>query len=456
MKKELSVYMKPFVLLAGLLIRLLDKRKKVRGTSFQVAKELQVLYPDMERKQAELMFREMRLAYVLLVVIVGLLLVATIAVSSEERTVKISAGGIKRGNYDEADQLISLQVDYESGKREQVNLAVGAKEYTSEALEGILAEFCERLPGLILGENASLDKITDDLLLNESYEGYPFIISWYCRAGEYISDTGELICKPSQSVQTCLEPVIMYGNLQWEQVIYITILPGEIEEEEALRQYLLESEAQSRRESLWILPKEWQGEELTYRVIKKNYWGMGLLLVALIGMIVFFLADRDLHDRYVQRQKRLREEYAELLHRIVLYMGAGMTIRGSLNQISREYISKKVQDSREVIAFEELGYVCREIRTGVPEAEAYERFGQRTGLQEYIQLSTLLIQNLQKGSNALTERLREEAGKAQREYLQHCKKAGEEAQTKLLLPMVMMLVVVMLMILVPAFHSAGV
>ena len=92
-------------------------------------------------------------------------------------------------------------------------------------------------------------------------------------------------------------------------------------------------------------------------------------------------------------------------------------------------------------------------RSGVSEGRSYEHFGRRTGLQEYVRLSTLLMQNLKRGNSALLERLREEADKAWEEQLQQGRRMGEEAGTKLLVPMVMMLAVVMVMIMVPAFSA---
>ncbi|MDE7046257.1 MAG: hypothetical protein K2O97_14890, partial [Acetatifactor sp.] len=92
-------------------------------------------------------------------------------------------------------------------------------------------------------------------------------------------------------------------------------------------------------------------------------------------------------------------------------------------------------------------------RSGVSEASAYEHFGKRTCLQEYVRLSTLLTQNLKKGNSALLERLRAEADRAGEERLQNCKRLGEEAGTKLLVPMVLMLLVVMVMIMIPACSS---
>ena len=80
-------------------------------------------------------------------------------------------------------------------------------------------------------------------------------------------------------------------------------------------------------------------------------------------------------------------------------------------------------------------YTCRELQGGVSEGAAYEHFGKRTGLREYIRLGTLLGQNLKRGNSTLTERLREEAEKSSAESLLRVRRLGEEAGTKLLVPM---------------------
>lgn len=74
-------------------------------------------------------------------------------------------------------------------------------------------------------------------------------------------------------------------------------------------------------------------------------------------------------------------------------------------------------------------------------------------MQEYIRLTTLLTQNLKRGNSSLLERLREEADKVSEERLQRIRKLGEEAGTSLLVPMVMMLGVVMVIIMIPAFMT---
>ena len=71
----------------------------------------------------------------------------------------------------------------------------------------------------------------------------------------------------------------------------------------------------------------------------------------------------------------------------------------------------------------------------------------------YRKLSSLLVQNLKKVNAGLIQALDSEVTLAFNERKQVARRKGEEAQTKLMFPMMMMLAVVMIIIMVPALLS---
>ena len=93
------------------------------------------------------------------------------------------------------------------------------------------------------------------------------------------------------------------------------------------------------------------------------------------------------------------------------------------------------------------------MKSGIPEAECYERFGSRCGLQLYLKFGSLLSQNLKKGTKGLRDVLYTESAVAFENRKREARKKGEEAGTKLLVPMFMMLGDVLLIVVVPAFLS---
>ena len=173
-------------------------------------------------------------------------------------------------------------------------------------------------------------------------------------------------------------------------------------------------------------------------------------------MAVFFFQDRDLHALVEKRKREERRSYPEILQKLTLYLEAGLTVRAAFCRVAEDYEKEKANGGRRQEAYEEMLITTREIHIGVPETVAYEGFGKRIGVREYVRLSTFLLQNLKKGSTTLLQQLKEEAQAAEELRIQNARKLSEEATTKLLLPMVLLLVIVMVMIMVPAFSNAGI
>ena len=185
---------------------------------------------------------------------------------------------------------------------------------------------------------------------------------------------------------------------------------------------------------LWLKEKTESEPERNSAII------LGLSVGAAIA--VFFLTDKDLKDQVQKKRERLRMCYPDLVHKMTLYMVAGLSIRSAFGQIGKTN--------------EMVGYACREMQAGLSEQTVYEHFGKRAGVREYVKLSTLLCQNLKKGSRTLLTRLEEEAIISEENRIQASRRLGEEAGTKLLIPMMLQLAMIMLMIMIPAFSMMGV
>lgn len=129
-------------------------------------------------------------------------------------------------------------------------------------------------------------------------------------------------------------------------------------------------------------------------------------------------------------------------------------MRKALERIALDYqIRRKTKSFRARPAYEELLYTWQEMESGISEGNAYEHLGARCQGTSYRALATLLTQNLKKGSKGLLELLEQESSEAFEERRRRARAEGEKAGTKLLLPMMLMLGVVFLLILVPAFLS---
>ena len=89
------------------------------------------------------------------------------------------------------------------------------------------------------------------------------------------------------------------------------------------------------------------------------------------------------------------------------------------------------------------------------EADALKFFAKRCNIFCYKKLVSLILQNLNRGADGLRDALMNETKMAFEERKQTARKLGEEAGTKLLLPMMLMMGVVLLIIMLPAYFSFG-
>ena len=178
-----------------------------------------------------------------------------------------------------------------------------------------------------------------------------------------------------------------------------------------------------------------------------------LALTAVAVLCIYVQMDQQVHRRAETRRNQLLLDYPDLMWKMTMLLGAGLTIKGTFSRIVQEYQKNRGKTARIRYVYEEMAYACHEMHSGIPEAEAYERFGKRCQIPEYIRLGSVLSQNLKKGSAGLTELLEKEAADSMVQRKNQAKKIGERAGTKLLLPMMLMLGIVLAILMIPAFLS---
>ena len=155
-----------------------------------------------------------------------------------------------------------------------------------------------------------------------------------------------------------------------------------------------------------------------------------------------------------RRKENLQSEYPELVSKLPILLGAGMTLFFAWINIATNYSNMRKNNTIPIHPlYEEMLITCHEIESGVGEARAYERFGERCGLHRYRKFCSLLVQNLRKGTRGLVQLLEQEVSDAFEERKNLAKKSGEEAGTKMLFPMMMMFGIIIVIIMVPAFLS---
>lgn len=170
-----------------------------------------------------------------------------------------------------------------------------------------------------------------------------------------------------------------------------------------------------------------------------------VMYVYLFGLIfaILYLTDRELRNRQKKRRVSLRQDFPDFINRFTLLISAGMTTKFAWEKIAAEA-------SGQTPLQREIKRVALEMKSGTPEIKAYEQFSRRCGIPEITRLVSALVQNIRKGNSELVLVLRISADECWNMRKNLAKKMGEEASTKMIFPLIFMLVSVLLIAITPA------
>jgi preprotein translocase subunit SecF len=413
---------------------------------------------DVEKEQGEYYIR--KIGFTLMLITMGSFLAAVCYLQARRSDIFDEKGFLIRNGYDKSETTQTLTVTGEGGESYgDFELLVKERAYTRKQAQELFTKLIGELPTIILGENEDLSHVEKDLNLVTKVQGYPFEISWKTDDCDVISYDGRVAGEgiPDKGALVVLTAQISYLEMNWEHEFFVNVYEKELTGADFLRkkikEELIKAEEDSREKESFELPSEVLGKSLIFSETIDDNSLMILILVIISSALIFVFKDKELDKAVEERKRKLILDYPQFISRLVLYMGAGLSVRAILELFSEEYKKELDSGGAKSFLYEEIKKSSNELQSGVSELSVYERFGVRCGAQQYTRLVTLLSQNLKKGNSELAFLLKEEADKAVKERMSYARRLGEEAGTKLLVPMIMMLLIVMIVIMVPAYLS---
>ncbi len=396
---------------------------------------------------------------VILWLITGVSLCIIIGILSEHKETIFDGGyQLVREEPGGGSRQIKLEMDTQSDRKE-VTIVIPERQYTMEEIQAKMEEAKKHILDNYLGENPSSEQVSQPLQLVSQIPDSRIRVEWELDNSGYINQDGTLNQDEiKEAVEVELMAILSYGEEKEKLFFEVTLLPREMSQQELFwegwNQELNSRKEESPQETMLSLPEEVHGTKISYREKESLKW-LGILALGLLGCVLTstFL-DYRTEQRIIKREEALRKEYPELVERFILLIGAGLSIRGAWYRITEDY-QKRCQSGERAkhYLYEEMLVTRRTMENGQSEVQAYSDFGRRLSLIQYMRFHTLLIQNLRKGSEDLLQRMDLEAKDALQERRELARKSGEEAGTKLLVPMMLMLVIVFAMILIAAFQN---
>ena len=370
-------------------------------------------------------------------------------------------GRILRSGYGGDECQYQVLVEGLEGEEQELPLTVtvSPRSYTKQEAEQVFEAIMGRIPELIRGQNPSLQEVTTNLILPTWLEQEGVRLRWYSSDPELIRPDGQVgMVEEAQDMTLYLQLSDGIHKMDYEVPLRVVVPAGNS------RQRLLEglSAAIQRQDRLQQeaeyleLPLIYEGTTLTYKTEQGSSYAVLPVLGVLMAVIWPMRKQADRHKKQKQREQELLLDYAELVSKLNVFIGAGMTVRNAWFRMVSDY-ETGLKDGKQVkrAVYEEMRQISYQMQNGMPESTAYQEFGRRCRLPPYLKLGGLLEQNRKTGNKNLRAILETELTDAFELRKNLARRLGEEAGTKLLLPLFLMLGIVMVMIMVPAMMTMG-
>lgn len=364
-----------------------------------------------------------------------------------------------RPDYEEADREYKLFYKQEGEEARELVFTMPARKYSDEQLDSMAEEAFVKLSEQLPGENESMDAVMTKLFLVDTLPEYPFGISWWIENADIITSDGIVLNDGlTEPVLCSLVAELSYEDYEVSRVYCVRVLPKVYFGQELFEQQLRTAintyveEAGQEADEIAV-PDNMLGAKIYGSMPKISDW---LIYPFFSIFIIVYLRVRK-KEAARKKENRRREDllyaYPVFVNQLALYLSAGMTAQAAMSQMMTSWCSQK--EPYIMTLLEEVKGMLLRIKNGVSEREAYRSFGRACGHQEYQKLMALLVQMIEiggKGVLAKLEALETEAFFMRKEQ---ARRRGEMASTKLLVPMIMLLAVVMVLLIVPGFYGMG-
>lgn len=357
------------------------------------------------------------------------------------------------GNGSYSQRLLFEAGEYAS----DIEITVNDIRITKEQAGRLFIEAKQEIEKTCLGENISPDHIVTDLKFSESYANGLVEARWQLDNYEVINTDGTIVEEKTSSEGNLVNAIVYLNCGEYQELYNLSFMVYEPDSGsyaafiKRLKENIAAEDEKTAESAEITLPKDCE-EVPVYWKKPMNYRGLQLMILGVVAG--FAIAVGKQREEKNQAQKILEaksKDYPEIVSNLSILMAAGISFKGSIERISKRYMARKKKDAEfRKEGYEEILRTYREMKDGVGELEAIENLGARSGCKEFRKLSMLLSQNLRKGSRELVEMLEKEEALSFELRKQNALKAGEEASTKLLLPMLGMLGIVVVILIVPA------
>ena len=221
-----------------------------------------------------------------------------------------------------------------------MTVTVGPRVYSKEEADEAFQAIMDTMEVRIRGENPSLMEVQTDLALPTlSDEGIR--LKWYSSDSNMINASGKLMGEVEKEQDVILSVELSAGDYRQNYEIPIRILPPErSQKEKQLKEFLKELNRQDMEQNTrpWLeLPRNFNGKELRYQFQKEDDSKSILLIGVVLAVLLVMREKSQTKQNNQKRERELLLDYADVLSKIMVLTGAGLTVRNSWERMVMDY-----------------------------------------------------------------------------------------------------------------------
>lgn len=162
--------------------------------------------------------------------------------------------------------------------------------------------------------------------------------------------------------------------------------------------------------------------------------------------VAYYYYGTVLDEKIQKRSDEMMDDFSNVVSKLALLVNAGMILHEAW---------EKTAFSGNTVIYKEMQTSVEDMRNGMPEIDALYNFGQRCMVQEIKKFASTLIQGLTKGNSELAGMLTQQSKEIWVSKQQYLRRKGEVANSKLLVPMIMIFMGILIMVVIPIFNGIG-
>jgi len=340
--------------------------------------------------------------------------------------------------------------------KQDVSLRVLPREPSVAEAEAAIEELKRRLPVEILGENESANAIWTKLNLPEYDEKTGAEITWRSADETLISDDGKVnTIGRVEGESVLLTAQIRFGEVKEDFSIALKIgmPPENYDFSSALRSRVAQIAKAAGRtdegDALALPDGSDEGFSIDWSAPKKKGHIAEIMIVFALIALCFHYRFRSLEKRVSLAREQIEHDFPDFIGKLGLLLGAGLVITSAIERITEDYEKYRRGFGKRRL-YEELVGMRERMKAGnTPLVYEFADVARRSGLREVMRFSSILADNIDKGS-ALAEKLEQEGAALWDARKRRAEKEGRVAETRLIFPMVLQVLVVVLITVTPA------